>query len=158
MKGLTMAAAAALFAGAALAGEVAPQDIQFGEYGEIAQSLTGVPGDPANGAKIMVTRPKGNCIACHETTSLLDSPFHGEVGPTLDGVADRWNEAELRGLVANAKMTFEGTIMPAFYKTSGFTRPGNAFTGKAGQEPLTPLLTAQEVEDVVAYLMTLKEE
>ncbi|GAD57453.1 sulfur oxidation protein SoxX [Limimaricola cinnabarinus LL-001] len=55
-------------------------------------------------------------------------------------------------------MTFPGTIMPAFYKTTGFIRPGDGFTGKAGTEPLDPLLTAQQVEDVVAYLMTLREE
>ena len=48
--------------------------------------------------------------------------------------------------------------MPAFYKTEGFVRPGNGFTGKAAEGALDPLLTAQEIEDVVAYLMTLKEE
>ena len=86
-------------------------------------------------------------------------PFHGEVGPTLDGTGSRWSQAELRGLIANAKMTFDGTVMPAFYKTSGYIRPGNAFTGKAAETPeLPPLLTAQEVEDVVAFLMTLKDE
>jgi sulfur-oxidizing protein SoxX len=54
-------------------------------------------------------------------------------------------------------MTFDGTIMPAFYKTSGYIRPGDAYTGKAGTEPLPPVLNAQQVEDVVAYLMTFKE-
>ena len=75
----------------------------------------------------------------------------------LDGVGDRWTEAELRGIVANAKITFPESMMPAFYKTSGYIRPGDAFTGKAGTEPLPPLLTAQEIEDVVAYLMTITE-
>ena len=68
---------------------------------------------------------------------------------------ERWEEADLRGIVANAKMTFPDTMMPAFYKSEGYIRPGDAFTGKAGTEPLEPLLTAQEVEDVVAYLMTV---
>jgi sulfur-oxidizing protein SoxX len=54
-------------------------------------------------------------------------------------------------------MTFEGTIMPAFYKTSGFNRPGDAYTGNAAEGALSPLLTAQEIEDVVAYLQTLTE-
>lgn len=65
--------------------------------------------------------------------------------------------AELRGILANPKLTYEGTIMPAFYRTSGFIRPGDAYTGKAAQGELAPLLTAQEIEDVVAYLLTLKD-
>ena len=137
--------------------ETAPGDVAYGEYGEIEASLTGVPGDPEAGLQIMVTRGKGNCIACHEVTALAEYPFHGEVGPTLDGIGEYRTAAELRGIVANAKMTYEGTIMPAFYRTSGFTRPGNAFTGKAAEGELAPLLTAQEIEDVVAYLLTLKD-
>ena len=68
----------------------------------------------------------------------------------MDGVADRWSEAELRAIVTNSKMVFEGTIMPAFYIDSGYERPLEDFAG-------TPILTAQQVEDVVAYLLTLKE-
>jgi sulfur-oxidizing protein SoxX len=75
----------------------------------------------------------------------------------LDGVGGYRSAAELRGVVANPKVTYEGTIMPAFYRSSGFTRPGNAYTGKAAEGELAPLLTAQEVEDVVAYLLTLKD-
>lgn len=145
-------------AGGAAAQQVAPSDVQYDDYGAIEASLTGRPGDPVNGAAIMVDRGKGNCIACHQVGALAEHPFHGEVGPPLDGVADRWTEADLRGLVANAKMTFEGTVMPAFYKTSGFIRPGDGFTGKAAQGELDPLLSAQEIEDVVAYLLTLSEE
>lgn len=157
MKVLMIAAIAAFTAGSAFADEGYPQQVVFDDYGSVEASLTGTPGDAANGAAVMVNRGKGNCIACHETTSLKDSPFHGEVGPMLDGAGDRWTEAELRGMLVNAKKTFDGTIMPAFYKSSGFIRPGNAYTGKAGVEPLSTILTAQEVEDVVAYLLTLKE-
>lgn len=156
-KALVAATAIAFGAQFANADEIAPENVVYGEYGEIMQSLTGVAGDPANGLTIMVNRGKGNCIACHEVTALLDYPFHGEIGPMLDGVGDRWTEAELRGIVANAKITFPESMMPAFYKTSGYIRPGDAFTGKAGTEPLPPLLTAQEIEDVVAYLMTITE-
>lgn len=152
-------AGAVLTAGAVSAGSADPNAVVYTEDGAIEASLSGAAGDAAAGAKIMVTRSKGNCIACHEVTALKDSPFHGEVGPMLDGVADRWSEAELRGIVANAKKTYDGTVMPAFFKTSGFTRPGKAYTGKAAKESeLTPILSAQEVEDVVAYLMTLKDE
>lgn len=125
--------------------------------GAVNASLTGMAGDPANGAKYM-NKGAGNCIACHAVSALSDLGFHGEIGPTLDGAADRWTEAELRGIVADAKMMFEGSMMPSFYKTSGFIRPGNAYTGKAGTEPLEPLLSAQQIEDIVSFLMTLKEE
>ena len=157
LTGTAMALAVA-FATAAGATEVAPTDVVYDEYGAIQTSLSGAPGDVANGEVIMVTRGKGNCIACHAVTELEYAPFHGEVGPTLDGVGDRWGEAELRGIIANAKLTYDGTIMPAFYKTTGFIRPGDAYTGEAPTSDLPPILTAQEVEDVVAYLMTLKED
>ncbi len=156
---LGMAALSVLVAGAATGGEIAPKDVVYDDYGAVETSLTGVAGDAANGAAVLANRGKGNCVACHAVTALADVPFHGEVGPTLDGTGSRWSQAELRGLIANAKMTFDGTVMPAFYKTSGYIRPGNAFTGKAAETPeLPPLLTAQEVEDVVAFLMTLKDE
>jgi len=152
----TLLAAAVVTAGAAQAGPVAPGNVQYGEYGEITESLTGVPGDPENGAKVMKTKSIGNCISCHVVGPLSDAPFHGEIGPPLDGVGDRWGEAELRGIVANAKKTYPGTMMPAYYKVEGFVRPGDAYTGKAAEGELDPLLTAQQVEDVVAFLSTLK--
>lgn len=137
--------------------QTAPNEVAYGEYGQVDVSLSGMVGDPAAGLQIMVARGKGNCIACHEVTELAEYPFHGEVGPSLDGVAERWTAEDLRGIVANAKMTFPDTIMPAFYKTEGFIRPGDAYTGKAAEGELDPLLTAQEIEDVVAYLMTLDQ-
>ena len=72
------------------------------------------------------------------------------MGPALDGVASRWEEGDLRGIVANSKMMFEGTIMPAFYVDAGYTRPLEKFDGKT-------ILSAQQVEDVVAYLLTLTD-
>ncbi|WP_425053307.1 sulfur oxidation c-type cytochrome SoxX [Psychromarinibacter sp. S121] len=151
-----LVAAGVCLAGAALAGPPAPSDVVY-EDGAVAMSLTGVPGDPENGRSIM-NKGAGNCIACHEVTALADLPFHGEIGPMLDGAADRWTEAELRGIVANAKVMFPESMMPSFYRTDGYIRPGDAYTGKAAPTPLEPLLTAQEIEDVVAFLMTLKEE
>jgi len=151
-------AAAITAAGVAAADAVAPGDVVFDEYGAVEMSLSGVAGDAANGEKIMVTKSKGNCVACHAVSKLSYAPFHGEVGPQLDWVGDARSAAELRGIVANAKMTFEGSMMPSFYKVDGFIRPGNGYTGKAANGPLTPLLSAQEIEDVVAFLMTLKDE
>lgn len=136
--------------------ETAPSAVNY-EEGAVAESLSGAPGDPESGVKIMTTNALGNCVACHAIGTLPDVPFQGNIGPALDGAADRWSEAQLRGIVANAKMTFDGTFMPAFYKTEGFVRPGNAYTGKAPEGDLSPILNAQQIEDVVAYLMTLKE-
>lgn len=123
------------------------------EYDGIAvpQSLTGGDGDPENGRQVFAARKLGNCLACHANGDLADLPFHGEVGPPLDGAGDRWGEAELRGIVVDAKQVFgEQTIMPGFYVLESGERVREEFQGK-------PILSAQEVEDVVAYLMTLKE-
>lgn len=155
---LACALAGIAVAGLATAAEIAPQDVVFGEYGEIEASLSGVPGNAEEGQKVYSSRAAGNCVACHTVSGLVDSvQFHGDVGPPLDGVGSRWSEAELRGIVANAKNVYDGTIMPAFYKVEGFIRPGEGFTTKPAAEPLAPLLTAQQIEDVVAFLMTLQD-
>jgi len=157
MKLSVYIASACLCAGMASAADIAPGDVVF-EDGAVATSLSGAPGDPANG-RLLMNKGAGNCIACHAVSDLSELQFHGEVGPMLDGVADRWTEAEIRGIVTNAKVMFPDSMMPSFYRVTGYTRPGDAYTGKAiDPAAITPLLTAQEVEDVVSYLMTLKEE
>ena len=114
-------------------------------------SLRAQAGNAEHGKQVMIDRKLGNCLACHKVSTLADQPFHGEVGPPLDGVADRWSPAELRAIIVNPKHVFgEATIMPAFYRDSGFNRPMEKFEGKT-------ILSAQQVEDVIAYLMTLKE-
>ncbi|MDB2529963.1 sulfur oxidation c-type cytochrome SoxX [Paracoccaceae bacterium] len=134
----------------AFAADVMPANVVFDD-GAIGVTLTAQAGDPAAGRKVFMNRKQGNCLACHANEDMSDQSFHGEVGPALDGVADRWEAAELRGIVVNSKMMFEGTIMPAFYKDGGFERNLKKFQGKS-------ILNAQQVEDVVAYLLTLKEE
>lgn len=136
--------------------QVAPENVEFTD-GAVGQSLSGTPGNPEQGKMVFGSRALGNCVGCHASNMTTDIPFPGTVGTVLDGVADRWSEAELRGIVANSKMTFEGTVMPSFYKTTGFIRPGDDYTGKAGKEPLEPILSAQQIEDVVAFLLTFKE-
>ncbi|WP_417769846.1 sulfur oxidation c-type cytochrome SoxX [Stappia sp.] len=118
--------------------------------GTIPKSLTGTPGDPVAGREVMVDRRLGNCVACHTAGVFSDQQWHGEVGPPLDGVADRWDEASLRMIIVNAKAVYDGTIMPAFYRNDGFNRVAPKFAGKT-------IMSAQQVEDVVAYLMTLKD-
>lgn len=154
---MLLAAGIALAATGIQADVIAPGDVTMSEYGEVFESLTGEPGDPARGAEVFVSRAQGNCLACHAVTSLADEPWHGEVGPLLDGVATRWEEPALRGLLVNADMTFPDSIMPSFYRVSGFTRPGDGFTTQPAPADLQPILSAQQVEDVIAFLMTLTD-
>lgn len=157
MRLLTITAAM-LVAGMATAETVAPADVQYNEDGAVAVSLTGQPGDAARGRDVFATKSKGNCVSCHAVAQLADVPFHGEVGPELSWTGDNRSAEELRGIVADAKKTFEGSMMPSFYKTKGYIRPGDAYTGKAPKtDELPPLLSAQDIEDVVAFLLTLQE-
>ena len=114
----------------------------------IPKSLTGKSGDAKAGRKVAYNRKTGNCLACHKLP-IPEQQFHGEVGPDLKGVASRYSEAEIRLRVVDSKKMNSDTIMPAFYRDSGFTRLQKKWVGKS-------ILKAQEVEDLVAYLMTLK--
>jgi len=139
------------------ADDIAPADVIWADDVAIDAPLAEAPGDVASG-KVLMNKGAGNCIACHQVTALAEElQFHGEIGPSLDGVADRWSEAELRGIVADAKRMFDGTMMPSFYKTEGFTRIGDAYSGKPLEGDVAPLLTGQQIEDLVAYLQTLTE-
>ena len=121
-----------------------------GGVAAIPTPLTGKPGDPTAGAKVVVERRLGNCLSCHQIDALHGEEFHGDIGPPLDGVAGRWDVATLRMIVVNAKKVFgEETVMPAFYRVDGLNRVRPEFLGK-------PILTAQQVEDVIAFLATLK--
>jgi sulfur-oxidizing protein SoxX len=116
----------------------------------IVKPLTDKPGDAKEGAKVVVNRRLGNCLGCHEIGVLKTEEFHGEVGPSLDGVGARWDAASLRMIVVDPKKVFTAdTVMPAFYRVAGLNRVRPEFQGK-------PILTAQQVEDVVAFLQTLK--
>ncbi len=151
MRVLTIIMAATVaFSSVLYAETISPGNIKFGENGEVELALTGVAGDAASGRKLFMNRKKGNCLACHVNSEMAEQTFHGEVGPELDGVANRWGAAELRGILVNSKNMFEGTIMPAFYKDSGYNRILKKFDGKT-------ILSAQEVEDLLAYVMTLRE-
>jgi len=114
----------------------------------IPESLTGKPGDPANGRKLAINRKKGNCLACH-MMPIPEQQFHGNLGPSLVGVGERYDEGELRLRVVDAKVVNPDTTMPAFYRSSGLHRVLKKFQGKT-------ILAAQDVEDIVAYLTTLK--
>lgn len=116
--------------------------------GEIAKSLTGKPGDAKKGRKLAINRKKGNCLSCH-VMPIPEQPFHGDVGPELMGVGSRLTEGQVRLRLVDPKFFNQGTIMPSFYKNSGFTRVMKKFKGKT-------ILSAAQIEDLVAYTMTLK--
>jgi sulfur-oxidizing protein SoxX len=134
----------------AMAEPVAPDAVVF-EEGMVRVSLTGQPGSAEEGAKVFKDTKLGNCLACHANKAMPKELFHGNVGPALDGVASRYEEAQLRGIVTNAKKTFtDKTVMPGFYSLEVGV---NVVKDRAGQT----VLSAQQIEDVVAYLATLKE-
>lgn len=137
--------------GIAKAAMVEPRDVKIDDM-MIASSLTGQPGDPGKGADAFKGRKLGNCLACHVNSAMANEQWHGEVGPPLDGVAERYSEAELRAILVDSKAVFgEQTIMPAFYKIISddeSKRVQEKFEGKT-------ILEAQQVEDIIAYLKTL---
>jgi len=150
-KGWLIAGCLILGATAASAEMVGPKEVVYDDFA-VTASLTGKPGDPIEGRIVFADRKLGNCLACHANEDLADQLFHGEVGPVMDGVGDRWSPEELRGIVVNSKQVFgPETVMPAFYRIIEGQRIRKEFVDKT-------ILTAEQVEDVVAYLSTLKEE
>ena len=133
---------------ASLADELASYEIV--DDSMIEASLTGKSGDPKQGRKVAIDRKLGNCLACHRMP-VPEQQFHGETGPDLAGVGSRLTPGEVRLRVVNPKVVNPETMMPAFYRVKGLNRVMKDFAGK-------PILTAEQVEDVVAYLMTLKED
>nr|WP_086091434.1 sulfur oxidation c-type cytochrome SoxX [Pseudorhodoplanes sinuspersici] len=115
----------------------------------IPTSLTGTPGDPVRGRAIVVKR-ESTCLLCH-SGPFPDQRFQGNLSPDLTGAGARWSEGELRLRMVDASHLNPDTIMPSFYKTDGLTRVAPNLRGK-------PVLTAEEIEDVVAFLTTLKDE
>jgi sulfur-oxidizing protein SoxX len=114
----------------------------------IPVSLTGTKGDPARGRAIVANQTVGLCLLCH-SGPFPEDRFQGNVAPDLSGAGTRWNEGQLRLRIVDASKLNHDTIMPPFYRVEDLTRVTTAFRDK-------PVLTAVDVEDVVAYLMTLK--
>jgi sulfur-oxidizing protein SoxX len=113
----------------------------------IAAPLTTQPGDATRGRAIVVNRQVGLCLLCH-SGSLPEERFQGNLAPTLDGAGSRWSEGQLRLRLVDARALNPNSIMPAYFQTDGLTRVAPAVQGK-------PLLNAQQIEDVVAFLRTL---
>ena len=137
-----MRVAAALIALAALAG------VARGEDG-LPQSLTGGRGDPIRGRAIVVNRQVGLCLLCH-SGPFPEERFQGNLAPDLRGAGARASEAQLRLRIVDSSRINPATIMPAYYRSEGLTRVAPAWQGK-------PVLSAGQIEDVVAFLLTLRE-
>lgn len=116
----------------------------------IPQPLTAVPGDAARGRAIVASRSTGLCLLCH-AAPIAEERFQGDLATDLAGAGSRWSEAQLRLRIVDARRLNPASIMPAYYRsTEGLQRVGEAWRGKT-------VLDAQQVEDVVAYLRTLRD-
>ena len=115
----------------------------------IPESLTGARGDPARGRAIVASRQVGLCLLCH-SGPFPEERFQGNLAPDLRGAGKRWTEAELRLRIVDSGRINPATIMPAYHRTEGLVRVAPAWRGK-------PVLSAEQIEDVVAFLMTLKD-
>lgn len=115
----------------------------------IPKSLTGQPGDPARGRAIVANRSVGLCLLCH-SGPIAEERFQGDLSPTLAGAGSRWSEGQLRLRIVDGSRLNPDTIMPPYFRTTGLQRVARTFDGKT-------ILSAQQVEDVVAYLVTLKD-
>ena len=113
----------------------------------IPRALTSEPGDAARGRSIVVNRDAGACTLCH---AVPGEQAFGDIAPTLAGVGAKLSPPQLRLRVADSTRVSPNTPMPAYYRTEGLMQVAAAYRGKT-------ILSAQQVEDVVAYLATLKE-
>jgi L-cysteine S-thiosulfotransferase len=116
---------------------------------EIPAPLTGVRGDAARGRAIVGNRQVGLCLLCH-SGPFPEEKFQGTLAPDLKGAGARWSEGQLRLRIVDSSRLYPDTMMPSYYRVDGLARVAPAFVGK-------PVLTAEQIEDVVAYLVTLRE-
>ena len=130
-------------------GQAGPSVLQIVDGG-IPQPLTQIPGDPVAGRLIVKDTSIASCLICHEMP-IAEEPDHGNIGPSLAGVGSRYVPAELRLRLVNPKTINPDTIMPAYFSVDGLNRVAQPFQGKT-------IYSAQQIEDVVAYLLTLTGE
>jgi sulfur-oxidizing protein SoxX len=143
-----LAAVLAVTAAGAAGGETAP-----GAYAVVGDavpaSLTGTRGDAARGRAIIVNRHVGLCLLCH-SGPFPEERFQGELAPDLRGVGARLSEGQIRLRIVEPGRVNSASIMPAYYRIEGLTRVARAVQGRT-------VLTAEQIEDVVAFLTTLRD-
>lgn len=115
----------------------------------IPAALEGQVGDAARGQAIAASRSQGLCLLCH-SGPVPEERFQGNLAPDLAGAGARWNAAQLRLRLVNPQHFNPDSIMPAYYRTEGLVRVGARWQAR-------PILDAQQIEDVIAWLITLRE-
>lgn len=116
----------------------------------IPRPLTDALGDVARGRDVFFSRERGNCIVCHVIAE-SDEASQGNVGPSLRGVADRLSAGQMRLRLVDGRRLNPASLMPAYHRVDGLKRVAAPYAGK-------PVLTAQEIEDVIAFLATLRDD
>ena len=149
MRPFTLLAVALTAAGAPAAAAEAGVRAYAVAGDSVPDSLTGEPGDPARGRAIVADRRAGLCLLCH-SGPFPEERFQGTLAPDLAGAGARWTEGQLRLRVVDSRRLDPGTIMPAYYRVEGLTRVGAVWRDR-------PVLGGQEIEDVVAFLATLRD-
>jgi L-cysteine S-thiosulfotransferase len=134
-----------VLSGASLAQELRPYVVAADG---IADSLTGDAGDAARGCALVLDR-SSTCILCH-SGPFAEAKFQGDLAPSLAGAGSRWNVSQLRLRLVDASRFNPQTIMPSYYRVDRLERVGPAWRGK-------PILSAEQIEDIVAFLATLRE-
>ena len=114
----------------------------------ISASLSGATGDAIRGQAIVFDRAAGNCLICHQVPATSE-PFQGNVGPDLSGVGSRLSEGQIRLRLVDQSRLNPATLMPPFYRVDDLTRVAARFKG-------APVLSAAQLEDVLAFLVSLK--
>lgn len=129
-----------------LAGLVLSAGVVVGDG--MPQPLTATPGDAMRGRAVVASRQQGLCLLCH-SGPFPEERLQGNLAPSLAGAGARWNEAQLRLRIVDSRRLNPDSLMPPLHRVGGQQRVGAAWQGK-------PVLDAQQVEDVVAYLKTLQ--
>jgi L-cysteine S-thiosulfotransferase len=147
MKAIVALAAALAAAGSAMAQEELRPYVIVGDA--IPDSLTGKPGDADRGRTIVANRTVGLCLLCH-SAPIPEERLQGNLAPSLAGAGTRWTAGQLRLRLVDPARLVPNTIMPPYYRLDHLQRVAKSFADK-------PILSAEQLEDVVAYLASLKE-
>lgn len=147
MRAVWSLALAAVFAGSAVSAQELRTYVIAGD--SIPDPLTGEPGDAARGRAIVADRTVGLCLLCH-SGPFPETPLQGNLAPNLAGAGARWSAGQLRLRLVDPSRLVPDTIMPPYYRLDHVQRVARSYEGKT-------ILGAQQIEDVVAYLVTLKE-
>lgn len=114
----------------------------------IPEPLTREAADPARGREIFLDTERGHCLRCHRAAA-LDAPFQGTVGPDLDTVGERLTAAQLRLRLVDMSLLNPETVMPPYHRVHDLHQVAEPYRGK-------PVLAAREIEDLIAFLLTLE--